>query len=214
MATGRAGTAALIPAGLAYLVVVAVPTIGISQGDRRGAPVALRLRHVGAAVLTWSAAAAALAAGLVSAQRHRGPLDDTDAAHQRDGLVVDLGPVDLAPHLAAGTPAAVLFLRPEMLTDTALSLAGPAAPELPAAVRLLVCQPAPAPRDPPGGLTVVDDSHGAVQRMCRMRGPRDGGYPVGFAVVDGSGRLRYRTLDPGMAGRWFELRTMVRAVVP
>lgn len=163
-------------------------------------------------MLSWSLAAAGLGAGLLLADRSRGPLDDLDPAHQRDGLVVDLGPVDLSPHLAARTPAAVLFVRPEMLNQLAETLSGPTSPELPPAVRLLVVQPGAPPSDQ-RDLTIVDDTSSAVRRTCRMRDTRDGGYPVGFAVIDAAGHLRYRTLDPGMTARWFELRTMVRAVV-
>lgn len=163
-------------------------------------------------VLTWSVAAAGLGAGLVLAERSRSPLDDVDAAHQRDGLVVDLGPVDLSPHLPPRAPSAVLFVRPGMLEQLAATLCGPSGPAPPAAVRLLVAQPGSLPSDL-HGLHVVDDSSGVLRRTCRMRAPRDGGYPIGFAVVDAAGHLRYRTLDPGMTSRWFELRTMVRAVV-
>lgn len=162
--------------------------------------------------MTWSLAAAGLGAGLLLADRSRGPLDDVDAAHQRDGLVVDLGPVDLSPHVPPRTPAAVLFVRPGMFDQLAATLSGPAGPDLPTAVRLLVAQPAPPPADL-HDLHVVDDASGALRRTCRMRDTRDGGYPVGFAVVDAASHLRYRTLDPGMTVRWFELRTMVRAVV-
>lgn len=163
-------------------------------------------------VLTWSLAAAGLGAGLVLAERSRGPLDDVDVAHQRDGLVVDLGPVDLSPHVPPRTPAAVLFVRPGMLEQLSGTLSGPAGPDLPAAVQMLVAQPA-SPPDELYGLQVVDDTSGALRRACQMRHTRDGGYPVGFAVVDATGHLRYRTVDPGMSERWFELRTMVRAVV-
>ena len=163
-------------------------------------------------MLTWSLAAAGLGAGLLRADRSRGPQDDVDAAHQRDGLVVDLGPVDLSPHVAARSPTAVLFVRPGMLEQLSGTLSGPAGPDLPGAVRLLVAQPGPPPADL-ADLHVVDDASGALRRACRMRETRDGGYPVGFAVIDAAGHLRYRTLDPGMSARWFELRTMVRAVV-
>lgn len=170
------------------------------------------LRTTDRSALTWSLAAAALGGGLLLAERSRGPLDDVDAAHQRDGLVVDLGPVDLSPHLAARTPAAVLFVRPGMVEQLAGTLSAPDGPDLPGAVRLLVAQPGPPPSER-HDLHVIDDASGAVRRACRMRDTRDGGYPVGFAVVDAAGHLRYRTLDPGMTRRWFELRTMVRAVV-
>lgn len=162
-------------------------------------------------VLTWSVAAAGLGAGLVVADRSRGPLDDVDVAHQRDGLVVDLGPVDLSPHVPPRTSAAVLFVRPGMLEQLSRTLSAPTGPDLPAHVRLLVAQPGPSTDQ--HDLTVVDDTSGALRRACLMRDTRDGGYPVGFAVVDAAGHLRYRTLDPGMSERWFELRTMVGAVV-
>jgi hypothetical protein len=59
---------------------------------------------------------------------------------------------------------------------------------------------------------VVEDSDGRLADRYGMRRPQDAGPPVGYAVVDGKGRIRYRTLDPDVAHELREVRTIVAAV--
>lgn len=70
---------------------------------------------------------------------------------------------------------------------------------------------------PPAGrcaqtATVVSDPNGAVAQAYGMRRPRAGGAPVGYAVVDATGAVRYRTLDPEVVHRLGEVATMVEAL--
>lgn len=62
-----------------------------------------------------------------------------------------------------------------------------------------------------GGVPVVEDPSGELATRLAIRHPRDGGPPVGYAVVDRAGRVRYRTLDPTVADNLDEVETMVRA---
>jgi alkyl hydroperoxide reductase subunit AhpC len=67
----------------------------------------------------------------------------------------------------------------------------------------------PAPRCP--GLVVVADPDGRLAREYELRTPRGGDTPVGYAVVDSKGQIRYRTLDPNAAGRLDEVSTILTA---
>ncbi|HEX2064104.1 MAG TPA: hypothetical protein VHE80_06755, partial [Acidimicrobiales bacterium] len=59
---------------------------------------------------------------------------------------------------------------------------------------------------------VVADPDGEVSSGYGRRRPRAGGPPVGYAVVDSNGAIRYRTLDPSPARRLDEVATILRAV--
>ncbi len=59
---------------------------------------------------------------------------------------------------------------------------------------------------------IAFDASGQIAHTYRMPVPRDGGPPVGYAILDAAGRLRYATLDPGLAGRLRKVRSMVRAL--
>ena len=56
---------------------------------------------------------------------------------------------------------------------------------------------------------VVVDPAGRVGAGYGLRRPRDGGPPVGYAVVDSRGRIRYRTLDAHPAMGLDEVGTIV-----
>lgn len=58
--------------------------------------------------------------------------------------------------------------------------------------------------------TVVDP-RGTLARAYGLRRPAAGDFPVGYAVVDDEGQIRYRTLDPSMASELSEVRTIVKA---
>ena len=57
---------------------------------------------------------------------------------------------------------------------------------------------------------VADD--GELGRAFGLRRPRAGGTPVGYAIVDNSGRVRYATLDPHLARHLVEVRTILEAL--
>ena len=58
----------------------------------------------------------------------------------------------------------------------------------------------------------VNDPGAQLARAFGLRRPRDGGAPVGYAVVDRRGQIRYRTLDPAATEELDEVGTVVRAV--
>lgn len=64
----------------------------------------------------------------------------------------------------------------------------------------------------PQDITVVPDREADLAERYGLPAPRDGGPPVGYAVVDAAGHIRYRTLDPEVASLLGEVSTMLRAV--
>ena len=162
--------------------------------------------------LVWVVAAVGFGVLLATAGRASGPRDDPDPARQRPG-VLDLGglPV-MAPQVAAGVPApgrraVVFFVRAEGVMPLCQELA-----RRPLAVDVDVIVVASGGGGACGrGTPVVVDPSTSYARRFGLDVPRDGGAPVGYAVIDRRGRIRYRTLDPQMAIRLREVATMVAA---
>lgn len=163
---------------------------------------------------TWVGAAVGLGLLLALARAAEGPLDDPDQAWQRPGFLDAGGLPAAAPTVAPGVPApnrptVVFFVRADGLAELCHALAGSALP-VRGTVAAVVdgstsnrCSVARA---------VVDDPEGAVADAYGMRRPRGGGRPVGYAVVDGAGNIRYRTLDPEVADQLDEVVTIVAAL--
>lgn len=59
----------------------------------------------------------------------------------------------------------------------------------------------------------IPDDYGHIAAAFRMPWPRDGGPPVGYAVADSHGMVRYRALDPTVWKRLKEVET-IRAATP
>ena len=160
----------------------------------------------------WLLAALVLGGLLVIAQLFRSPLDDPDPAYQRPGIL-DLGTLPVpAPAVTGDIPrhgrsAVVFFDRPGLLPGLCQALAGTG---LAASADLVIVTP--AERAGCGTVPVVEDSDGGLAGAYGMRAPSDGGPPVGYAVVDGQGRIRYRTLDPTVAAELPEVATILAAL--
>lgn len=163
---------------------------------------------------TWLGVVVVLGLCLALARAAEGPLDDPDPAWQRPGLL-DVGELPApAPTVvpgvpAPGRPAVVFFVRPRGV-DKLCAVLGESRLARRTATAVVVagrqssgCQAAGA---------VVADPVGDVAEAYGMRRPRDGGPPVGYAVVDAAGDIRYRTLDPAVADRLDEVSTMVAAL--
>ncbi len=163
-------------------------------------------------IAVWVGVALVTGALLFVAQASEGPLDDRDPAEQRPGYL-DAGQL---PQRAPPLPrelgrfrrrTVVFFERPDGLADLCESLRDDDL-EQDAAIAVLVSGRAAPCRGVP---TAVDRAV-AYAAAIGMRRPRDGGPPVGYAVVDAHGQVRYRTLDPGVADRLDEVTTIVKAV--
>lgn len=163
-----------------------------------------------ALVTVWLAAVVAMGAVLVVSRATQTPGDDVDPARQRPGIL-DLGPLpvaaptEFADVLAPGQPTVVFF---------AGSQAAELCAELPDAhlndVAVVVVA---ADAGACGQRAQVFKASGRVAAEAfGLPSRRDGGVPIGYAIVDSAGQIRYRTLDPSVAGLLDEVATMVDAL--
>lgn len=165
----------------------------------------------GRLVLTWVVCASVLGALLVIAQHSYGGLDDPDQAQQRPGFL-DARRLPRHPPTVGGVPAygergVVFFVRPAQLQTVRSAVEGNRS--LPRLARLAIVSSSSVALE---GITpVVGDPDGRLAVAYGMRRPRDGGPPVGYAVVDRAGRVRYATLDPDVGSGLKEVATIVRA---
>ncbi len=162
-------------------------------------------------LMVWVVAAVLFGGLLAVARAAEGPLDDRDPALQRPGFL-DVGPlpVPAAPVTgevpAAGRRAVVFFTRRDRFDGLCHALASH---DLEADV-VVVAAGADAPCA--GDISVVDDPASVIAEQYGMRAPRGGGAPVGYAVVDGDGLIRYRTLDPTVHEELAEVDTVLGAL--
>jgi hypothetical protein len=161
----------------------------------------------------WCLLALVLGAALVLAGHRRVPLDDRDPVHQRTGFLDAVGARSKAPEVTGVLPApgrvtVVFFVRDAQQTAlrSALRRHGALPDNVDAAIVGGRANTAVA------RVPLITDADHALARRFGMPAPRDGGYPVGYAICGTDGTIRYRTLDPGVAGRLREVRTMIRAV--
>jgi len=166
-----------------------------------------------ALVTVWLAAAIGGGALLAGARVAQSGLDDPDPARQRPGFL-DAGELPQpAPPLAGGLPrpgraTVVFFIRPGDVTRLCRSLGGSSLARQ-AELVLAVSGSGPHRCD---GVETIDDAPVHLASAYGLARPRSGGEPLGYAVVDGAGRIRYRTLDPAVADNLAEVATIVRAL--
>lgn len=160
----------------------------------------------------WLVVALGFGVLLAVAGASAGPLDDPDPAHQRPGLL-DLGELPVpAPPASDGIPtpgreAVVFFVRPAGLQALCAALADRDLAGDPDLVVVVAGHVAPCAAD----VSVVVDPRGQRADAYGLRPPADGGAPVGYAVVDDTRRIRYRTLDPEVDDLLGEVDTILRA---
>lgn len=169
----------------------------------------LTARHLAA---TWVVLVGLLGGLLFVAARAASPLDDPDPARQRPRFLDAAGHLTPAPRVTAAVPssgrrAVIFFVRPQLVAPLCRTIAGDRG--LRTRADLVVVSS--APQESCGGVTVVTDATGGLAAGFGMRRPRDRGAPVGYAVVDRTGRIRYATLDPSMVSGLREVETVVEA---
>ncbi len=161
-------------------------------------------------VVVWLLAVFAMGAVLLVSRATRSAGDDVDPARQRPGIL-DLGPLPVAaPTLAAGVPAPG--------GPTVVFFAGSQAPALCAelddvgldGVAVVVVTTDGSACGP--DVVVLETSGREAADAYGLPPRRDGGDPVGYAIVDEEGQIRYRTLDPAVVGLLDEVVTMVGAL--
>ena len=168
-------------------------------------------KSVHLSVWIWIAAALFFAAFLGLAEYQRNPLNDPDAARQRTGVVLPPGeepPPTISSLDIHGRPAVIIFDRSLAGRHLFHDLADQSDITKNAAL-IVVTSDGSRPTIETGIDRILSDADGAIAEAFSLRRPIDGGYPVGYALVDASGFIRFRTLDPGYAGRAWEIRLLL-----
>ncbi len=165
------------------------------------------------ALIIWLCAALAFGAAVAVVQGPGSPSDDPNPTGQRSGYLDSVGERRPAPLVTISRPArgkvtVVFLVRAAQQRGLLAALSKPKA--LPSNVDAVVVGGLPDVTE--NRFASVSDADAALARGYDMPVPRDGGYPVGYAIVGPDGSIRYRTLDPGVVGRLDEVRTMLRAV--
>lgn len=162
----------------------------------------------------WLLAAAALGLALAAARRDPPPHNDPDLAYQRPGFLDARATPFPAPAVIGGMPTVgartvVFFTQPDHAPRLGTALAQADSLRRQATVLVVVSgEPPPGALD---GLPVLRDDEGRIAAAYAIRRPRDGGPPIGYAIIDSNGQVRYRTLDPNAADLLSEVETMVKA---
>ena len=166
-----------------------------------------------ALVAVWLTAAMGGGALLVGARAARSGLDDPDPARQRPGFLNAGELPQPAPPLNGALPqpgraSVVFFVRPRDVSPLCRALASSSLVRH-ASVVVAVSGSGPNRCD---GVATIDDVSVRLAAAYGLARPRSGEEPVGYAVIDGAGRIRYRTLDPAVADNLAEVATIVRAL--
>lgn len=162
----------------------------------------------GRLAVAWLVAAATFVAVTAMVRAGASGLDDADPARRRPGVLVEVDSAPLAPAaLRQALPAGgvVFFERRARAGALCEALQGSTVGSR--AVVVMRGEPPPACAAVALASAVEEEAADSVG----LPRPRDGGAPVGYAIVDGAGRVRYATLDPGAAGHLREVWTMLRA---
>lgn len=165
----------------------------------------------GAKLLTFACLAIGLGTAQFVANSDKRPLDDRDLAFERPGFLDAHGAPFPAPKSPpeirkAGERFIVFFVRSEQagpLHDALMTRVHPFDE-----VAMAVVYSGKGIDHPHLVAPFLPDDYGHIATAFRMPWPRDGGPPVGYAVVDSHGMVRYRTLDPTVWKRLKEVETI------
>lgn len=154
----------------------------VASGAPLMTPVARRL------AVSWLVVAVAIGAGLLLENAVRSGEDGANPIRERVGFTFDEGfAVPTLPGVVEGKRTAVLFVRPQRAAAACRWAAG--SPFTGVTMVMVAPERVACP-----GVSVSLDGDGRLARAFQMRRSEDGGYPVGFAVLDSDGGLRYNTL--------------------
>lgn len=164
-------------------------------------------------ILIWVVTGLILGGLLINHESSQSQLNDPDPARERPGFLMSSFQ---APALNSELPrkgkrTLLLFTRDiagqelfhDSDTQTDISNVGDV---------ILIVQNGSKPKRTAGLTAVLADRDGSIAASFQIRQPRDGGYPVGYVVIDSSNVVRYVTLDPDFSHQTTELRTIFEGV--
>ena len=161
-------------------------------------------------VAIWLAVALSMGVALAVVEHQRNPLNDPDQAWERTGLLLPAKTYQ-APSLgvAPGRPVVVFFAR--SLSDRYLFHDLADQSDLASMATLVVVTPdGSRPLIETGIKDIATDADGSLATAAGLHRPIDGGYPMGYALIDSDGYLRFRTLDPGFEQRAWEINLLLK----
>ena len=165
----------------------------------------------------WAVGALVLTAVVLGGVRGPGPLNDPDPADERTGRLtppdeaVRVPGLELPGDPVGRRPVLLVFDRRAPDPD---GYSGFIAEASRGTVPLLVVPHAPAAqrRAVRGRSAVLEDRPGSVAAAVGIDKPKDGGPPIGFALIDRRARVRHATLDPDYAEHGFEIMVLGGAI--
>lgn len=166
-----------------------------------------------APLVWWAVTAVIVVAVVVGVVGTPGPLDDPRRGDQRAGVLIGAGDARVVrglglPGSPVGRRAVVVIFDRRAPTDAQIRAFAADVPRS-AAVILVLAEGKPQAA---GNVQAVADARGGLAAALGMPRPRDGGPPVGYAVIDRGGRVRYATLDPTYLEHGFEVGIVARAL--
>lgn len=160
----------------------------------------------------WLTAAILMGVALGAAEYRRNSLHDADQAWQRTGLLLPAHMYQ-APILEGrtGRPVVVCFARSLSHQYLFHDLADQS--DLVRLADLVVVTPdGSRPVIENGIRHFARDPDGLLVTKVGLRTPIDGGYPVGYVLIDSEGYIRFRTLDPGFGERAWEIKLLLKHI--
>ncbi len=159
----------------------------------------------------WLAVAGGMGGLLGLAEHARHPLNDPDLSQQRTGILMPAGE-ERAPSIQPGwgtrRGTIILFARTLKGRHLFRDLADQS--DLTSAADLIVVtHDESRPVIETGIHTFLTDHDESIARAFGLRRPIDGGYPVGYVIVDAQGFIRFRTLDAGFDRRAWEMKLLL-----
>jgi hypothetical protein len=151
-----------------------------------------------------------MGAALAVAEHRRNTLNDPDEAWQRTGLLLPAQVYRIPTfETRPGRPVVVFFAR--SLLDQYLFHDLADQSDLASLADLVVVTADGSRPTIQTGIThfAVDDD-GSSAAGAGLHRPIDGGYPVGYVLIDSDGYVRFRTLDPGFGHRAWEIKLLLK----
>lgn len=168
-----------------------------------------------APLVAFVVAALVLSVVVVLAVPDPGPLDAADEGSQRSGLLIPQAQAERVPRLelpgapVGRRPVLLVFDRDVPRTQRFRRFRA----ELPDTAAVVLAVAKESTRGELAGTPIVTGTESRqLAETIDVTPPRDGGAPVGYAVLDAQARIRYTTLDPLYLQHVDEVATMLGAV--